>query len=52
MRGKKGESEEANTMVKWLIGLLILVILVGVIFVVKGKAGGGIAFVKHLINTG
>jgi hypothetical protein len=50
MRGKRGFAIASDTMIYWILGLLILGLLVIAIFVLNGKASGAISFIKDMIR--
>ena len=51
MFNKKGDIE-IDTLVPWLIGLVILTIFVFLYFTLNSKGGGAISYLKNLISFG
>lgn len=50
MKDKKGQIWE--TLIPWIIGLLVLVVILGFYFVLSGKGTAAIDFVKNLFRFG
>ena len=45
---KRGFAIASDNLIYWIIGLVVLVLGVLLLLVLKGKAGGGLAFIKNL----
>ncbi len=47
---KKGYAIAFDTTIWYIIAIIVLILVVGAYFILKGKAGGALEFLKNLVR--